>query len=730
MKYPLILFYRYDKYEYIDSILTNNSEKLDCTLHIINKSEKLNLIYKQIYSLLVVFGENKEEYTDDLNNYMNSNINNRILFLSEIPNIEFFNKLVNEKYINNCSLERINVRPIFSIFTTSFNSFNKIIRAFNSLKAQTLTNWEWVIIDDSPDNVNFNFLKKELTKDSRVRLYKRFENNAYIGNVKNEASSLCRGQFVLELDHDDEILPFVLEESVQLFNDKPDVGFIYMDFINIYENGDNYCYGDHICKGYGSYYCQKYNDKWVYVYNTPNINNITLSHLVCCPNHPRIWRKDLLLEIGNFCEYLSICDDYEIILRTALNTKIAKIHKFGYIQYMNNENKNFSLIRNAEINRIGPNYISPIYYNVFDIHSEMKKLNAYEDEKYLHEHTKLWLRESTNYEHKYCNLLVNLTYTSQFCIIGLDGLLKNIDMIRELYKDSKNDFIVIENKCTINYLWNRLDSLGFQNMKCYTLIDETFDTLINYFKMCYLSTDNYEIITGNINKLQYNTIFNERHSVINSLTKTYNKYLEIGIENGYTFINTHFLHKVGVDPEPKCKSNSNNGYKIIKETSDYYFENIDLLMNYDENESIDSDDVVKKTNFDVVFIDGMHHCEYVLRDFNNSVKLLTTNGKIFLDDILPLNYNEQLKIPVKHYYENGVLKYGEEWTGDVWKFVYHLLKYYSDKFTFNYFYNINYRGVICINIKENFEVIVKYEELNRYDYFEDFNDYLKLLINK
>ena len=725
MKYPLILFYRYDKYDYIDSILTNNSKKLYCTLHIINKSEKLNLIYKQTYSLLVVFGENKEEYTDDLNNYMNSNINNRILFLSKITNIESFNKLVNEKYINNCSLERINVRPIFSIFTTSFNSFNKILRAFNSLKAQTLTNWEWVIIDDSPDNVNFNFLKKELTTDSRVRLYKRFENNSYIGNVKNEASSLCRGQFVLELDHDDEILPFVLEESVQLFNDKPDVGFIYMDFINIYENGDNYCYGDHICKGYGSYYCQKYNDKWVYVYNTPNINNITLSHLVCCPNHPRIWRKDSLLEIGNFCEYLSICDDYEIILRTALNTKIAKIHKFGYIQYMNNENNNFSLIRNAEINRIGPKYISPIYYNVFNIHSEMKKLNAYEDEKYLHEHTNLWLRDSNNYEHKYCNLLVNLTYTRQFCIIGLDGLLKNIDMIRELYKDSKNDFIVIENKCTINYLWNRLDSLGFQNMKCYTLIDETFDTLINYFKMCYLSTDNYEIITGNINKLQYNTHFDERHMVINSLTKTYNNYLEIGIENGYTFTNTHFFHKVGVDPEPKCKSLK--GDKIIKETSDYYFENIDLLMNYNENES---NDVVKKTNFDVVFIDGMHHCEYVLRDFNNSVKLLTTNGQIFLDDILPLNYNEQLKIPVKHYYENGVLKYGEEWTGDVWKFVYHLLKYYSDKITFNYFYNINYRGIICINIKENFEVIVKYEELNRYDYFEDFNDYLKLLINK
>jgi hypothetical protein len=340
MKYPFILFFRDDKYNYIDSIIKNNSDKLDCTLHIINKKEKLNKFYKQVYPLLIIFGPDDKEYDNILSEYNFSNISNRILHLTEISSVQEFNKLVNEKYINVCSSPRINSRPIFSIFTPSFNSFDKIIRAFNSLKAQTLTNWEWIIIDDSPDDSNFTFLKQKLSNDSRIRIYRRFENNGYIGNVKNEAISLCRGKYVLELDHDDEILPFVLKESTDLFELRPEVGFIYMDFINIYENGENFWYGNHICKGYGSYYCQKYNNKWVYVYNTPNINNITLSHLVCCPNHPRIWRRELLMDIGNFCEFLPICDDYEIILRTAINTKIAKIKKLGYIQYMNNENNN------------------------------------------------------------------------------------------------------------------------------------------------------------------------------------------------------------------------------------------------------------------------------------------------------------------------------------------------------------------------------------------------------
>jgi len=242
--------------------------------------------------------------------------------------------------------------------------------------------------------------------------------------------------------------------------------------------------------------------------------------------------------------------------------------------------------------------------------------------------------------------------------------------------------------------------------------------------MCYLSTNNYKILTSNINKLKYNTSINERHIIINSLTKQHYKYLEIGIENGYTFFKTHFIHKIGVDPDPKCDKSDN--FEIHKCTSDYYFENI----NIPDINSIDSDDHIdnlKPYNFDVIFIDGMHHCENVIRDFNNSINVLKENGTIFIDDCIPLNYNEQLKIPIRHYYENGILKYGEEWTGDVWKFIYHLLKKYQDKISFCYFHNVLYRGILRLQIKEKFEVVVSYDELNNYNYFEHFNDYLLLL---
>lgn len=499
MKYPFIIFYRNELDSDCDDFFKKNNKQLNCTVHITNKVSTLNKIYSSEYHLLVTLDDFEDFYG-----------NQKWIKLTKfaLDNVNIFNELVNKKYILNCSLDRNFMRPIFSLFTSSYNSYEKIMRAYRSIQKQTLINWEWIIIDDSPDDEHFEFLRNNLSEDCRIRIYRRSKNSGSIGNVKNEAVSLCRGTYVLEMDHDDEILPTVLEDATNLFVEGTDttkgeeIGFIYMDFINIYENGNNFHYGDHICKGYGSYYCQKYNDKWVYVYNTPNVNNITLSHLVCCPNHPRIWRRDLLMKMGNYCEHLPICDDYEILLRTAVNTKMAKIPKLGYVQYMNNSNNNFSLIRNGEINRIGPQYISPIYYDEYNITNKMDELDAYEepDANETKQNIQIWLRKTTdvNYVHKYCNLLVNQDFQKQICIIGLDSLIKNLENIQTLYNQNdlnyKIDFILLDNKCSNEYLWRQLDSYGFDKMKCYSLIDTPVDLLVNYFKTMYLSTKEFEII--------------------------------------------------------------------------------------------------------------------------------------------------------------------------------------------------------------------------------------------
>ena len=492
MKYPNIIFFRYDKYIYIDNFFEINKNNLNCNINITSSKLFLNNLFDSNYHLLITFGDTENEYYEDIFSIISSRICKKWIHYKEIIDINIFNNSVNYCYINNVTFKPEFQRVIFSAFTTCYNSYDKIERAYYSLKEQTFKDWEWVILDDSPDDNHFIFLKEKFKGDKRIRLFKKSENNGNIGNVKNEVVSLCRGKYVLELDHDDEILPDVFQDSVKVFEDDPEIGFIYMDFINIYEDGTNFQYGDFFGLGYAGYYNLKYKDKWVYVASTPNINNITLGHIVGVPNHPRIWNKDSLLKIGNYNEYLPICDDYELLLRTAVHLKIAKIHKFGYIQYMNNNNNNFSLIRNSEINRLCPYHIKPQAYEAYNICEKMKIFDSYEDEKYFYNVSQIWKRD--NFEHKYCNKIINLDYDKIYCITSIDAFFKNIDKIKELYKNKKNDFLLLDNKNNKELLWDLLDKHNMDKIKCYSMNDVTDDQLINYFNLIYKSCDNTEII--------------------------------------------------------------------------------------------------------------------------------------------------------------------------------------------------------------------------------------------
>ena len=722
-RYPYVIFFRHKKYSDIDNFIENNKLDLMCSIHITDDTTELFKLFNPNYHLLVTYGETYNEY-----HYISSLIpprfSSRWFHKQDISNTNEFNHNVNYCYIHNVIQPRETTRPSFSIFTTCFKSYDYIVTAYESIKKQTLLDWEWVIIDDTDEYKHFDFLRSVLSQDNRVRLYKRDKNSGNIGNVKNEVISLCRGKYILEMDHDDELLCDCLLDAYNLFQSDDNIGFVYGDTIHLYRDGRNFSYGDFICKGYGGYYMEKVNGKWVYVYTTPNINNITLSHLVCLPNHPRIWKRSVLMELGSYSEFLPICDDYEILLRTCCDKyKVVKNNKAQYIQYMNDGGNNFSNIRNAEINRIGPNYISPMFYTKYAVHDKMKQLEAYEDEKYITHHSPIWKR-GPEYEHKKMNQRMNLNYDKQYCIINES--IHNVELLPQLYEDRRNDFLFLSNQLTHQELQNALDKYGFHRMKCYSLMDCSVEELIRYFKMVYLNDNcEYEVINetvGNINNIS-NNINNSKYSIIDDNTKLqtrhdvlnhiiteqlYTSYLEIGVETGATFKQINIENKLGVDPDPSYKTRD-----IVMKTSDDFF---------------------KETNdkFDIIFVDGMHQLEYVYNDFFNSINCLTTTGSVVVDDVLPMNEREQYKVPIKHYYHNGILKYGEPWTGDVWKFIYFLFLHYHFDFSIYNFTN-GYRGMIHIyNFKntikqsngQNLNKTNVIEIMNTYDYNTHYGSYI------
>jgi hypothetical protein len=74
------------------------------------------------------------------------------------------------------------------------------------------------------------------------------------------------------------------------------------------------------------------------------------------------------------------------------------------------------------------------------------------------------------------------------------------------------------------------------------------------------------------------------------------------------------------------------------------------------------------------------------------------------------------------------MKYSQPWTGDIWKFIYHLLTCYSDKIKIVTYSHRNYRGVARLTFSEVFTV--PDEELSiieSYTYETDFGAYKNLL---
>ena len=226
----------------------------------------------------------------------------------------------------------------------------------------------------------------------------------------------------------------------------------------------------------------------------------------------------------------------------------------------------------------------------------------------------------------------------------------------------------------------------------------------------------------------FNKIYNTRDEIINSIinNKQDINYLEIGVEYGTTIKNINTLNKTAVDPDPKFENIGKfSNINLIKLTSDAYFANLDDIYKIN---TIEEDH-----KFDIIFLDGMHQVEYIIKDIYNSLNYIKSDGKIFIDDILPIKEREQRKIPEKHYYENGILKYGESWTGDIWKVIYYLLLNFEDCFDIEVYNNSHqYRGVLMLYNINKFNILINeqiLEIINNYTYENDFDNY-KSLLNK
>ena len=115
-----------------------------------------------------------------------------------------------------------------SIILTSYNYEEFISQSIESVIAQTICDWELIIIDDGSKDNSVNIIKSYCEKDSRIKLFQH-ENgvNKGLPDTVKLGIEKASGEWIAFLESDDSIVPEYLEEKFKIINNNPSVNFIF-----------------------------------------------------------------------------------------------------------------------------------------------------------------------------------------------------------------------------------------------------------------------------------------------------------------------------------------------------------------------------------------------------------------------------------------------------------------------------------------------------------------------
>jgi chondroitin synthase len=211
--------------------------------------------------------------------------------------------------------DRIYERPKVSIYVPVFNAVEYIEMAIDSALDQTYTDLEVVIVDDGSTDGTAKLIHSLYSDNPRVVIISQV--NGGISAASNTAVRACRGEFVVQLDSDDILLPQAIEKLLEVAEGL-DVGFVY---------GDSYLITDD-----GSEIGPAYS--WS-VYDRGKLLDGMMIH------HPRMFRMRDFNRTTGFDETLSNAVDYDFFLKLSEVTDgyHLQVPLYLYRQHTSNTSK-------------------------------------------------------------------------------------------------------------------------------------------------------------------------------------------------------------------------------------------------------------------------------------------------------------------------------------------------------------------------------------------------------
>lgn len=244
---------------------------------------------------------------------------------------------------------------LISVYTGTFNTGDYLFDTYRSLKEQTYTNWEWVVVDDASEDGTWERLVEFSKHDIRVKPFRRGKNCGKIGGQKDAATRLCSGVYLVELDHDDMLAETALEEVKKAFEEHPDVGMVYSNSCNFFEDGTFHRFEDPFWKGRyreteyrGRKYLECVNPD-IYDRFGPDFRQQFGWFLTVGPNHLRAFRASTFRELGGYNPNLPVADDWDLYVRFFMRSKCYHIDKMLYFYRFLDNWGNTTFRRNKSI---------------------------------------------------------------------------------------------------------------------------------------------------------------------------------------------------------------------------------------------------------------------------------------------------------------------------------------------------------------------------------------------
>ncbi len=93
--------------------------------------------------------------------------------------------------------------PLVTVIIPAYNYALYLPQAIESVKNQTLNNWECIIVDDGSTDNTKDIAQKYTNTDNRIKYH--YKNNGGLSSARNLGLKLSQGKYVLFLDADDYI---------------------------------------------------------------------------------------------------------------------------------------------------------------------------------------------------------------------------------------------------------------------------------------------------------------------------------------------------------------------------------------------------------------------------------------------------------------------------------------------------------------------------------------------